>query len=98
MTNPWLFAEIKAAMDGTGAFHAPTLAERWAFIAHHCRLEAARRGDERRAMHSMRARLMAYSRGMPHGRHLREQFARVESVGEIEDIAATHLAEAAALA
>ncbi len=68
--------------------------ERWAFIAEHCRLEVARRGDERRAIHGMRARLMAYSRGLPHGRHLREQFARVESVAQIEDIAATHLREA----
>jgi len=97
MTNPWIFAEIKAAMDGADDFRHPSLADRWTFIAHHCRLEAARRGDERRAMHSMRSRLMAYSRGMPHGRHLREQFARVESVTEVEDIAATHQAEVAAL-
>jgi hypothetical protein len=43
----------------------------------------------------MRSRLMAYSRGLPHGRHLREQFARVESVAQIEDIAAAHLRETA---
>ncbi len=98
MSNPWIFAEIKAALDGAGNFRAPSLAERWSFIAHHCRLEAERRGDERRAMHSMRARLMAYSRGMPHGRHLREQFARVESVTEVEDIAATHQRDVAAIA
>jgi nifR3 family TIM-barrel protein len=94
MTSPWIFAEIKAAMNG-GEFLPPTPAERWAFIVEHCRLEVARRGDERRAIHSMRSRLMAYSRGLPHGRHLREQFARVESVAQIEDIAATHLRETA---
>lgn len=97
MTNPWIFAEIKAAMAGrSGDFQAPTLAQRWEFIAHHCRLEVARRGDERRAIHGMRSRLMAYSRGMPHGRHLRERFARVESVTGVEDLAALHLAEVAA--
>jgi nifR3 family TIM-barrel protein len=94
MTSPWIFAEIKAAMNG-GHFQPPTPEERWAFIVEHCRLEVARRGDERRAIHSMRARLMAYSRGLPHGRHLREQFARVESVAQIEDIAAAHLRETA---
>jgi nifR3 family TIM-barrel protein len=94
MTSPWIFAEIKAAMNG-GDFRPPTPSERWALIVEHCRLEVARRGDERRAIHSMRSRLMAYSRGLPHGRHLREQFARVESVAQIEDIAATHLRETA---
>jgi len=94
MTSPWIFAEIKAAMNG-GDFRPPTPAERWALIVEHCRLEVTRRGDERRAIHSMRSRLMAYSRGLPHGRHLREQFARVESVAQIEDIAAAHLRETA---
>jgi nifR3 family TIM-barrel protein len=94
MTSPWIFAEIKAAMNG-GDYRPPTPAERWALIVEHCRLEVARRGDERRAIHGMRSRLMAYSRGLPHGRHLREQFARVESVAQIEDIAAAHLRETA---
>jgi nifR3 family TIM-barrel protein len=98
MTNPWIFAEIKAAMSGESGFRHPTLAERWALVAEHCRLEARRRGDERRAMHSMRSRLMAYSRGMTNGRHLREQFARVESIAAVEDIAAVHLAATAAAA
>lgn len=93
MTNPWIFAEIKAAMSDGNSFRQPTLAERWALVAEHCRREVLRRGDERRAIHSMRSRLMAYSRGMPHGRNLREQFSHVESVAGVEDIASTHLAE-----
>lgn len=96
MTSPWIFSEIKAAMAGSpDTFRAPTVAERWSFVVRHCRLEVLRRGDERRAIHGMRARLMAYSRGMPHGRHLRERFARVESVAGVEDLAAAHLAECA---
>jgi nifR3 family TIM-barrel protein len=96
MTNPWIFAEIKASMEGADDYRHPTFAERWTLVVEHCRLESIRRGDERRAMHSMRARLMAYSRGMPQGRHLREQFAHVESVAGVEDIASAHLAEVAA--
>lgn len=94
MTNPWIFTEIKAAMDGSsGRFRPPTLADRWTLIVEHCRREVIRRGDERRAMHGMRARLMAYSKGMPNGRHLRERLARVESVAQVEDLAAAHLAD-----
>lgn len=95
MTNPWIFTEIKAAMDGADDYRHPTLAERWALIAEHCGLEIRRRGDERRAMHGMRSRLMAYTRGMPQGRHLREKFTHIESLAAVEDIAAAHLAETA---
>ncbi len=91
MTNPWIFAEIRAALANDPGFTPPTLTERWTLVVDHCRQEAGRRGDERRALHSMRSRLMAYTRGMPGGRHLREKFAHVESVAEVEDIAAGHL-------
>jgi putative TIM-barrel protein, nifR3 family len=97
MTNPWIFAEIKAAMHGAGGtWQEPTFEDRWALIVEHCRREVARRGAERRAIHGMRARLMAYSKGMPSGRHLRDRFAKVESVAEVEDLAAEHLASLAA--
>ena len=43
----------------------------------------------------MRSQLMHYSRGMTDAKRLREKFARVSSVAEVEEIAATHLAEPA---
>lgn len=94
MTNPWIFAEIRAALEpGNTDFQAPTVEEKWGLIVEHCRREVIRRGDcERRAIHGMRSRLMAYSRGMVGGRHLREQFSKVESVAGVEDIAAAWLA------
>lgn len=100
MTNPWIFTEIKAAMNGAESGWVPPIFEdRWALIAEHCRQEIVRRGGhERRAIHGMRSRLMAYSKGMPGGRHLREQFSSVESVAEIEAIAEAHLASLAAAA
>lgn len=99
MTNPWIFTEIKSAFRGESeGWLPPTLEQRWHLIAEHCRREVARRGgEERRAIHGMRARLMAYSKGMPGGRHLRERFAKVESVLEVEDLAAGHLAMVADL-
>jgi nifR3 family TIM-barrel protein len=94
MTNPWIFAEIKAAMDPDGlSFSPPSMSDRWQLIVEHCRSEIPRRGGvETRAIHGMRARLMAYSRGMTGGRHLREAFSKVESVSGLEDIAANWMA------
>ncbi len=57
----------------------------------HCRREVARRGDERRAMHSLRARLMAYSRSLPHAKALRTAFAKLESLTQLEDLASTSM-------
>ncbi|MEO6848506.1 MAG: tRNA dihydrouridine synthase DusB [Chthoniobacterales bacterium] len=93
MSNPWIFSEIRAAFEGSDAFKAPDMEGKWALISEHCRQEVARRGEERSAMHSMRGRLMAYTRGMPGGRHLRGKLQFVDSVAQLEDIAAGHLAE-----
>ncbi len=95
MSAPWIFAQAKAFL-ATGEVPAePTLAARWEMIFRHCRLAVSRRrhGGERAAMASMRARLMAYTRGMPGGRGLRGQLSHVASVAELEDIATRHLAE-----
>jgi hypothetical protein len=42
-------------------------------------------------MRSMRARLMAYSKGFPNSKALREKFQHVSSLAEIEEIAAGHM-------
>jgi hypothetical protein len=61
-------------------------------------MEVARQGSEVHAMQSMRTQLMHYSRGMPEAKRLRDRFARVASLAEMEDIAAEHLAVEPALA
>ncbi len=94
MANPWVFTEIRAALDGQECPPPPTLAERWALICDHCAQEIAWRQSELMAMRSMRARLMAYTRGMTDSARLRESFSRVASLAELEDVAARHLAAA----
>ncbi len=99
MGAPWLFAQTKVFL-ATGVVPAlPSLEERWSFISRHCALAIARRrhGGERAAMSSMRARLMAYTRGMEGGRMLRGQLSQVGSLMELEGIAAAHLAGCASL-
>ncbi len=95
MTAPWIFSQTKAYLATGEMPPAPGLEERWAMILRHCRLAVARRrhGGERAAMSSMRARLMAYTRGMEGGRNLRGQLSHVSSITEMEDIATRHLDE-----
>lgn len=91
MSSPWIFRDIREWLATGTLPEPPTLAERWHFIRRHCRLAVARRGDEASAIHSMRSRLMAYSRGLPAARDLRVRFAHVGSLAELDDIAAFHL-------
>jgi len=90
MTTPWLFAEISAAFLGQAAPPAPTLADRWDLIEQHCREEIVRWRQPVKGMHAMRARLMAYSRGLPSSRELRRRFGAVESPEELAAIREWH--------
>lgn len=98
MCGPWIFREIRHHLETGGFLPPPALGAQWAHIVRHCRMEVARQGSELHAMQSMRTQLMHYSRGMPEARRLRERFARVASVAEVEDLAAAQLASEPALA
>lgn len=106
MTAPWIFGDIRRHF-ATGEIPPPRpLAEVWAFVTRHARMHLAARktsvraigapGDSRSAEHSgmasLRSRLMAYSRGLPEGRHLRGRFSQISSLAELDDLAAEHLA------
>jgi tRNA-dihydrouridine synthase B len=92
MTNPWLFRQIKLlSLSSTEKIWEPSLEERWTHLLRHCRLAVRESDSERFVISSMRGRLMAYSKGMPGGRSLREAFQRVTSIGEIEALASKHI-------
>jgi nifR3 family TIM-barrel protein len=92
MCAPWIFREIRHFLE-TGEMPAPpTLADQWGHIRRHCRWVVEREGGEPHAMAAMRSRLMAYSRGMPEAKRLRERFAHVTSLAELEDIAKVSIA------
>ena len=96
MNNPWIFSEVRAALAGEDAPPPVLLDEKWAFIAYHCAKEIEWWGGlELLAMRSMRARLMAYTRGMPGGARLRQRLQRIESLDELRQVAAAHAAEVA---
>lgn len=96
MHNPWVFREAKHYL-ATGEQPPPVSPEeRWELVVRHCRMAAASRryGTERHAIMAMRSRLMTYCKGFPGAKELRQRLCRVESVAEVEDLAAESLAQA----
>ena len=88
MNHPWIFSEIRQVLDGGAPPEPPTSRQQWEFILHHCAKEIEWWGGrEQPAMKAMRARLMAYTRGMPGGPRLRERLQKVESLDEVREIA-----------
>ena len=98
MSAPWIFRQIKHELATGEALPVPELTERWNVIQRHCRLAVAEWRHEDQAIRSMRARLMAYSKGFPGSKALREKFQHVSTLAEIEQIAEEHLESALALA
>jgi len=96
MQNPWIFSEAKHFL-ATGTINAPTtLEERWKLVLRHCALavQSSRYGGERHALMAMRGRLMAYCKGFPGAREIRQQLTKVESLSHVGDIAAASLQSA----
>jgi tRNA-dihydrouridine synthase B len=94
MQYPWIFRDAKRYLE-TGIHPEPvSCEERWELILRHARLliEWGKFPTERHAMQALRSRLMAYSKGLRHGKLLRGRFSVVNSVPELEDIAADYLA------
>jgi tRNA-dihydrouridine synthase B len=54
-----------------------------------------RYGGERHAVTSMRSRLMAYCKGFPGAKDLRQRLCHVDSIAGVEDLAAVSLEHAA---
>lgn len=93
MASPWIFRDARRWLeDGEAPVPVPA-EERWALILRHCRmaLEHGRYGPEKFTLQAMRSRLMHYSKGLPAGRQLRQRFAVVQSLMELEDLAQEYL-------
>ena len=88
MHHPWIFSEIRQVLEGSPCPEPPGLDQQWELILLHCTKEIEWWGGrEDLAMRAMRARLMAYTHGMPGGSRLREKLQRVESLDQVREIA-----------
>jgi tRNA-dihydrouridine synthase B len=91
MNAPWIFREIRHFLATGQILPDLSLGEKWDFIMRHCRLAVERSGEEPHTMAAMRSRLMAYSRGLPAAKQLRDKFAHVSSLAQLAEIAGFHL-------
>lgn len=89
MQNPWVFREAKHFLHTGNVMPSVPLEERWELIIRHCRVavESGRYGNERQTVVGMRGRLMAYCKGFPGAKDLRQKLCQVDSVMSIEDLA-----------
>jgi tRNA-dihydrouridine synthase B len=91
MSAPWIFNQVKHYFATAEQLPPPSTEQKWELIRRHCQLAVAEWRNEDQAIRSMRARLMAYSKGFPNGKLLREKFQHVSSLAQIDDIASQHL-------
>ncbi len=80
--NPYLFREIKAALDGS-PYTPPTSMERIALALEQLRLSVAEKG-EYHAVREARKQLLQYVRGSADASSLRKSIATAESIAEVE--------------
>ncbi|MFL6528986.1 MAG: tRNA dihydrouridine synthase DusB [Chthoniobacterales bacterium] len=92
MNAPWIFSQIKHELATGEGLAPPELVHRWSLIQRHCELAVEEWQNEDQAMRSMRARLMAYSKGFPNSKALREKFQHIATLAELQDIAEEHIA------
>jgi tRNA-dihydrouridine synthase B len=91
MSAPWIFRQTKRYLLNGEVINEPSLAEKWKIILRHCQLNVEHWGVEEPAIRSMRARLMAYSKGLPESKKLREKFQHASTLNDIDVIAQNHL-------
>jgi len=93
MHNPWVFREAKHFLETGRESPEIALEERWELVLRHCRMavESGRYGGEKHTLTAMRSRLMAYCKGFPGAKELRQRLCHVASVAAIEDLAAWSL-------
>lgn len=88
MNAPWLFRQARHYLNTGELLPPPSTAERIAFMLRHTRLalESTHYGGELTTMRAMRARLLAYAKGIPGTKPLRPQLSRVESYAALEEM------------
>jgi tRNA-dihydrouridine synthase B len=96
MHNPWVFREAKYFIETGRESPEIALEERWELVLRHCRMavESGRYGNEKQTLTAMRSRLMAYCKGFPGAKDLRQRLCHVISVCDVEELAACSLSRA----
>jgi len=91
---PWVFREARTFRETGLRLEPVPPQQRFALMTRHCRmtLEWGRYGNELSTMRAMRGRLMNYVKGLRGGKRLRQRIGTIETLAEVEDLAADYLA------
>jgi len=84
--NPWIFAEVSAYVQGL-CFQPPSINERMKVAVEHARLAVAQKGESK-GIREMRNHFAWYSKGMRGGSKLRAKACQLNSLAELEELAA----------
>lgn len=95
MRNPWVFRQARHFLETGEVMPDVDAEERWELVIRHCRVavDSGRNGTEKQTLTAMRSRLMAYCKGFPGAKDLRQRLCHVSSVAEVEDLAEKSLGE-----
>ncbi|MET0233836.1 MAG: tRNA dihydrouridine synthase DusB [Kibdelosporangium sp.] len=85
--RPWLFAELQAAFRGEPIPDGPDLGRVGEILHRHALLLEAHLGTDK-GIRDLRKHMAWYLKGFPIGSDLRQKFALVDTVGQIEDLIA----------
>lgn len=85
MGNPWVFSEIRAALEGKPAPPHPTEEEVIQMCLLHARMMLEELPEEQ-AMKAMRTQLLSYFKGMPHASRKKQKLMQVTSLEELESL------------
>ncbi|MGW1840863.1 tRNA dihydrouridine synthase DusB [Streptomyces sp. NPDC002067] len=84
--RPWLFGDLVAAFEGTGAYTEPTFGQVAAVMVRHAALLGEWIGDERRGVIDFRKHVAWYTKGFAVGSEMRRGLAVSSSLAELEDL------------
>ena len=85
--DPWIFAEVKAAMAGEEIPQRPALAERMAVAVHQIQLAHQDKGEKLACLEA-RKHLAWYLRGVPHSAYYKNIISSVATMADVHRIAA----------
>jgi nifR3 family TIM-barrel protein len=89
--QPWIFAQVRAMLDGESVPPVPLVEERFAVALKHARMAADYEPDRRGAAIEFRKHLGWYVKGLPDSADLRRRLHAVNELGEVEGIFADYL-------
>ncbi len=83
---PWIFREIKHALQTGEALPPPTIPERWDVMIRYCRelLEHRQRANRGEQINWMRSRLKSFAKGFPGSKNMRRELETVKTLEELE--------------